>query len=266
MFDSSNSTRRKNCLITVSPPKLYLHQNTSLSTAIWWIHLAQGWWGTTPPWPACLQQHGAQSAAGPTGARRDPPNSQLPKSAATPQADASPTSTSHTDSRQPHHKHHPALKPQMSPASPPPTLAPHQRGPSPLLSPLGKSRRQGLPSSQRQRHSTRRSPLETAADHRWRLPQTIGDDRRTPSETTAGDNHRRPSETTAGHRWTPPETAGHRQIPLDHHPGYWGLQVALCHSEDEKASGGWLSSASSRLSSEWLSRMLKIQLCFHLSQ
>ena len=181
----------------------------------------------------CLQQHGAQSAAGPTGALRDPPNSQLPKSAATPQDDASPTSTSHTDSRQPHHKDHPAVKPQMSPASAPPTLAPHQRGPSPLLSPLGKSRRQGLPSSQRQRHSTRRSPLETAADHCGRPPQTIGDDRRRPSEMTAADPRRRPPQTagdprrrppetggvrgspaeTAGHRWTPPETTGHRWTP-----------------------------------------------------
>ena len=173
----------------------------------------------------CLQQHGAQSAAGPTGALRDPPNSQLPKSAATPQDDASPTSTSHTDSRQPHHKDHPAVKPQMSPASAPPTLAPRQRGPSPLLSPLGKSRRQGLPSSRRQRHSTRRSPLETAADHRGRPPQTIGDDRRRPSETTAGNrqcprvsggDRRTPPPETTGHRWTPlPETTGHCRTPPD---------------------------------------------------
>ena len=179
-----------------------------------WIHLAQGWWGTTPPRPVCLQQHGAQSAAGPTGALRDPPNSQLPKSAATPQDDASPTSTSHTDSRQPHHKDHPAVKPQMSPASAPPTLAPHQRGPSPLLSPLGKSRRQGLPSSQRQRHSTRRSPLETAADHRGRPPQTIGDDRRRPSETTAGN--RRCPRVSGGDRRTPLDTAARdHRTPLD---------------------------------------------------
>lgn len=34
IFDSSNSTRRRNCKITISPSKFYLRQNTSLYTAI----------------------------------------------------------------------------------------------------------------------------------------------------------------------------------------------------------------------------------------
>ena len=88
-----------------------------------------------------------------------------------------------------------------------------------------------------------RSPLETAGvhrrpsettRHRWRSPETTGD-------------HRRPSETTR-HRWRPLHNAAASWTPLQRHPGYWGLDLAAFHPEDEKASGGWLSSASPRLS------------------